>query len=111
LKRGEFQPKVTNVALSFEQQKELLTMQLEHEKLKQQKELEQMKFKTEQTKLELEQYYLDLIKEGKLNDIAGRDSVGSSELFPRCDVSTKLRLVPKFNEKDLDTFFSCLSGF
>lgn len=111
LKREEFQPKVTNVTLSFEQQKELLTMQLEHEKLKQQKELEiqleleKMKFKTEQTKLELEHYKLNLIKEGKLNDNSGRDSVGSSETFSRCDVSTKLRLMPKFNEKDLDTFF------
>ena len=114
LKREEFQPKVTNVALSFEQQKELLTMQLEHEKLKQQKELEmqleleQMKFKMEQTKLQLEQYKLDLIKEGKLNDSADRDSLGSSDFFPRCDVSAKLRLVPKFNEKDPDTFFSLL---
>ena len=87
-------------------------MQLEHEKLKQQKEfeiqleLEKMKFKTEQTKLELEQYKLNLIKEGKRNDGSGRDSVVASETFPRCDISTKLKLVPKFSEKDPDTFFS-----
>lgn len=112
LKKEEFQAQGTNAALNFEQQKELLTMQLEYEKHKQQKELEaqleleKMKFKTEQTRLELEQYKLNLIKDGKLNDTSGRDSVGSSEMSPRSDLSTKLRLVPKFNEKDLDTFFS-----
>lgn len=54
----------------------------------------------------MEQYKINLIKESKLNDGSGRDSVGSSETFPRCEVSTNLRLVPKFSEKDRDSFFS-----
>uniref|UniRef100_A0A3P8WEH2 Gypsy retrotransposon integrase-like protein 1 n=1 Tax=Cynoglossus semilaevis TaxID=244447 RepID=A0A3P8WEH2_CYNSE len=112
LKREEFQAQGTNATLNFEQQKELLKMQLEYEKLKQERELEvqleleKMKFKTEQTKLELEHYKLNLIKDGKLNECSGRDSVGFSETSSRSDLSTKLKMVPKFNERDPDTFFS-----
>lgn len=66
-----------------------------------------MKFKTEQTKLELEQYKLHLIKEGKLTEGSGRESLSSGETYSKFD--TSLKLLPKFNEKDLDTFSPCLS--
>ncbi len=55
-KEEGIRPSSGNAGLSFEQQKELLILQLEHNKLKQQEEpkvqleLEKIKFKTEQTK-------------------------------------------------------------
>lgn len=65
-----------------------------------------MKFKTEQTKLELEQYKLHLIREGKLIEGSGREILGSSEPHSKFDIGISLRLLPKFNERDPDTFFS-----
>lgn len=92
-------PMVTN--LSFEQQKELLMLQFSHEKAKQQQqmELEVMKQKLEHAKLEIEQCKLDLIREGKLRS---RELSDGSSGF---DVTSNLRLLPKFNEKDPDIFF------
>lgn len=69
-------------------------------------ELEKSKFKTEQTKLELEQCELHLIKEGKLIEGSSRESVGPSEPYWRFELGTKLKLMSKFNEKDPNMFFS-----
>ena len=102
-------------SLTFDQQKELLLIQMEHEKTKMDNELalektkmdkelalEAMKQRTEQAKLDIEQFKLDLVREGKM---AGTDitrSAGSS----RVDCTKNLRLLPKFDEEDPDTFFS-----
>ena len=71
--------------LSFEQQKELLKIRLEHEK-----EIKQMKQKTELLKLELEQDKFKL-------------SVRETKQF---NVGANLQLLPKFSVKDPDLFFS-----
>ncbi|KAK0144763.1 hypothetical protein N1851_016781 [Merluccius polli] len=80
--------------LTFEQQKELLMLKFEHEK-----ELEKMKYKMEQMKLEVEQNKLGLISEGKFPVGAVRGESGF-------DVTKNLRLMPKFEEKDVETFFA-----
>lgn len=88
-------------SLTFEQQKELLMIRLEHEKMMQHKqlELEVMKHKSEMAKLELEQSKLQLIKEGKL---FGGTVINESKF----DVGTNLKLLPRFTEADPDLFFS-----
>lgn len=69
-----------NPVLSFEQLKELLLLQLEHDRLKQQqdleKELEVERFKQEmeRAKLMLQQVRLDLVRAGKLSDMSLNDS-------------------------------------
>lgn len=79
--------------LSFEQQKELLLLQMEHEKLKQRSE--ESKQELEKAKLEVEVLKLNLMREGKLS--------GSRESF---SLSSNLKLVPKINEEDPNTFFT-----
>ncbi len=102
--------------LTFEQQKELLMLQLEHDKLIKAAEIEKqlaadkLRYQTEQTKLSLQQYRFDLIKSGKpVTDVSGE--LESSSFLPEyseeCfDVLGNLRLLPKFNERDPETFFS-----
>ena len=82
-------------ALTFEQQKELLLLKLEHEK-----QLEKMKYKMEEMKLEIEQQKLGLIKTGALPADTGEGAVAA-----HFDVTKNLRLVPHFDERDVDTFF------
>ena len=96
--------------LTFEQQKELLTLKFQSEKLKE-LELEQLRRKadlgktlaleklrqhTELARLDLETQRMTLIKEGRLPGGRGGDSG---------DIVSSLRLVPKFNERDVDMFF------
>ena len=77
-------------ALTFEQQKELLQLQLkqqlELERLKFEKEveLETIKHKTECAKLEMQQHQLQLVREGKLSDMGRADSFEASggQVFP-----------------------------
>ena len=99
---------------TFEQQKEVLKLQLEHDKLRQveieqQLAIERLRFQTEQAKLQLQQYRLDLMKSGKsfgdgsFEADASSGFLGSSERF---DVLGNLKLLPKFSEKDPETFFS-----
>ena len=87
--KGVFGPKIlaagpmgdsADASLSFEQRRELLCLQ------------------TELKRLELEERRLSLHAGG-----AARGLVGSSSLL---DVGSNLRLVPPFNERDPDTFFS-----
>ncbi|KAF7644406.1 hypothetical protein LDENG_00222510 [Lucifuga dentata] len=55
----------------------------------------------------MERYKLDLIKEGKLSNVSFADEdSGSAGVHPRFDTLNNLCLLPKFNEKDPDTFFS-----
>ena len=114
--------------LTFGQRVELLKLQAEEKRLqmvseekkmqmvteekKRQRESEEKiqleRLKVEQSKLELERAKLELIKEGKLTageaGVGGNRSLGSqSQEF---DIFGNLRLVPKFNEKDPETFFS-----
>lgn len=90
----------TNSSLTFEQQKELLLLQHDHDRAKQAKELE--------VKLQLERERLELIREGKVGGEytfdAGSDS-GKDRPVNSFDLGSDLRLVPKFNENDPDTFF------
>ena len=51
----------------------------------------------EQQKLELVAQRLDLIRQGKITSPGAAD--------PKLDIATSLRLLPHFNEKDVDTFF------
>ncbi|XP_056905675.1 uncharacterized protein LOC130534961 [Takifugu flavidus] len=102
-------------ALTFEQQKELLVLQhqqavekearakeyaFELEKLKWKVQLREAELKQEQQSLE--RYRLDLIKDGKLSGPSEGSLSAQSTYF---DVASNLRLVPKFSEEDLDTFF------
>ena len=98
--------------LTFEQQKELLQLQLkqqlELERLKFEKEveLETIKHKTECAKLEVQQHQLQLVKEGKLSDMGRADSFeASGGKSSQCDLVNNLRLLPRFSESDPDSFF------
>lgn len=81
--------------LTFDQQKELLLLQMDHERMKQQSEQGRLEF--EKAKMELE--YLKLLKEGKMDSSVDSAVCGS---FP---LHQNLKLVPKFNEDDPDVFF------
>lgn len=77
--------------LTFEQQKELLLLQMEHERLKQHSEYDRMEL--EKAKIEVEVLKLRLMKEGR------EDRVTFA-------VNSNLKFVPKFNEEDPDIFFT-----
>ncbi|XP_059907791.1 uncharacterized protein LOC132457555 [Gadus macrocephalus] len=92
--------------LSFEQQKELLQMQLDNSNVLQQLQFERLRFteenerarrSLEHKKLGLEAQRLDLIRQGKIT------SPGAAG--HKLDIATSLHLLPRFNEKDVDTFF------
>ena len=109
------------VGLTFEQQKELLLLtlnaemekehlkySLEKDKLNVEMEKEHLKQSLEKEKLGLQQYRLDLIKAGMI--VGNAEGSGSSEepataQVKGFDVVRNLRLIPKFDEKDPDTFF------
>ncbi|TKS65190.1 Retrovirus-related Pol polyprotein [Collichthys lucidus] len=86
---------ISGNVLTFEQQKELLLLKLDHEK-----ELEEIKYKKEQMKMDLEIQKLALIKEGKISASALNVQTTGSHF----DVASNLRLLPKFNENDVETF-------
>lgn len=108
--------------LTFEQRKELMNLQFEQEQMKIKAEaekqielerveaekeiqLERVKQETEKLKLELQQYKLNLIRDGKIqNDVSLGDQSFSTCSSP-LDMSSCLRLMPHFNEKGPDTFF------
>lgn len=98
--------------LTFEQRKELMVLQFEQEQVKLKVEiekeiqLERVRQETEKMKLELQQYKLNLIRDGKLVNEAtlGEQSFSTSSSGP-ADVGACLRLLPHFNERDPDTFF------
>lgn len=65
--------------LTFEQQKELLTLQFEQDKLRRQEtlELERLRQSTERMKLELEQSRLQFICEGRLSSGSAASAIDS----------------------------------
>lgn len=89
----------TQSALTFDQQKELLLLQMEHEKIKQKSERD--KIELDKARMDLQYLKLKLIEEGKVGDVGS--IVGQSEKFP---LNQSLKLVPKFNEVDPDVFFT-----
>ncbi|XP_060777490.1 uncharacterized protein LOC132886624 isoform X1 [Neoarius graeffei] len=100
--------------LSFDQRKELLLLQIQHEKYKIEAEfqkdlaVEKLRQETEQTRLDLE-HKLQVIREGKITPAPRLNSglhfsVDQSDTLG-FDVRGNLRLVPKFSESDPDTFF------
>lgn len=106
-------------SLTFEQQKELLLLQLSHEKERQEAEtercrlevekqvtIERLRLETEQAKIALQTARLGLVRDGKLSEDVLHSEEGSSSLPRAPDVVRNLRLLPKFNEKDPDVFFS-----
>ena len=108
-------PPLTATGLTFDQQKELLMLQLDHDKFKLKAELEKelaverMRQQTEQAKLEMEQSRLTLIKEGKLSaasELSKKSSLVSEQSCDGFDVLGNLRLLPKFSEKDPESFFA-----
>ncbi len=95
------------VALTFEQQKELLLLQMERDKFSIEKE--QIRQSLEKERPEIEQYQQDLIEQGKLSNTDNEcpDEFASlSHGLRMFDVVGNLHLVPKFDERDPDTFFS-----
>lgn len=63
----------------------------------------------ERRKLEIQQQHLDLMKEGKIRVSSNVEDVhdfgGSDPSRSTFNVATNLRLMPLFNEEDVDTFF------
>ena len=118
-----------STALTFEQQKELLLLQMEHERLKHRVEIEKSEKRrseverelafgklrydaaTEQARIRLEHESLRLDREDKLDMKAGHglaEEVSSGVRFScsQFDIIGNLRLVPRFNERDPEIFFS-----
>ncbi len=90
--------------LTFEQQKQLLLIQAEMKEkmLEVQNRIELSKVQLQQQQLELKRYRLDLIRDGKLAVSGG----GERDLaFCKFDVVGNMKLIPKFDEKDVELFF------
>ena len=90
---GDFPP----AGLTYEQQKELLLLQLDRDKMDYDNELRRQALDRE--KLELERQRLKQIEEGRLGPPGpvGQDNV---------DVARNVRLLPKFEESNVETFFN-----
>ncbi len=101
--RKEFVATSTMSQLTFEQQKQLLLIQTEMKEklLEAQNRVEMSKVQLQQ-QLDLERYRLDLIRDGKLPLTGGveRDLASC-----KSDVVTNMRLIPRFDEKDVERFF------
>ncbi|XP_055788765.1 uncharacterized protein LOC129861392 [Salvelinus fontinalis] len=117
-------PSVSPSSLLFEQQKELLLLQLEHDRQHDREKLNHDRVKYERelafkqdmemAKIKLQQERIELIREGKISGESlfwegdqelprGRSSFGRApDTF---DIVGNLRLLPQFNEKDPETFF------
>lgn len=83
--------------LTFEQHRELLFLQFEHDKFKMKAQLE-----AEHTRLEIERTRLDLAKQGVASGVSRSPSVALDGAYMEFDVIGNLRLLPKFNELDPD---------
>ncbi len=84
--------------LTFEQKKELLLLQMEHDKMKQQSE--KGRIELEKAKMKVEMLKLRLIKEGKGVVSSDEEHRGTFTL------NSNLKLARKFNEEDPDIFFT-----
>lgn len=96
------QSPVKHSTLSFEQQKELLQLQLEDRKL--QFEDRKLQLEDKRLQVELENARLRVLDRGGNAQAPG--GVGSGRVRDASDGSANVRLVPKFNERDPDTFFT-----
>ena len=57
--------------------------------------------------MEVQQYQLQLVKEGKLSDVSRAENHEATEgRNSQFDLVNNLHLLPKFSESDPDTFFS-----
>lgn len=91
-------PVYTLSSLSFEEQKELLLLEMEKSRISQEVELR---------KLDIESQRFALIREGKMGCHSGNLQASIVSPAPKVfDVSRSLNLMPKFDEDDLDTFFT-----
>ncbi len=90
---------VSQSVLTFDQQIELLLLQMDHERMKQQSK--QGKLELEKAKMELEYLKLKLLQESKPNTYNSVEFAASGT-FP---LHQNVKLVPKFNEHDPDVFF------
>ncbi|KAG1926323.1 thy-1 membrane glycoprotein [Pimephales promelas] len=88
------QSSVNASTFSFKQRKELMLLEIEKVKLNREIEIR---------KLEVEAMRFQLIGEGKLEDSA-KGLTGS--VRKGLDVANNIKLIPKFSETDVDTFFS-----
>ena len=96
---------VLGAGLTFEQQKELLLLQLQQEQ-RNVFEVERLRHELVTQKLQLERYSLDLISEDKLQaEPKVEESTARIPPTLSFDVAVSLRLNPKFNEWDPDIFF------
>ena len=90
--------------LTYQQQRELLRLQIDRDvemaKLECERERKQADRDVEMAKLEFEMKRLELIAAGKLRP----DNSGEAPP-PRFHISHNLRLMPPFNDRDLDSFF------
>ncbi len=90
--------------LTFKQQKQLLVIQadMKEKLLEAQNRVEMAKVQLQQQQLDLERYRLDLIRDGKMPFTGGveRDLVSC-----KFDVVTNMKLIPRFDEKDVECFF------
>ena len=95
--------------LTFEQQKELLNLKLqvqvqlkdkEVELKEKELEMERMRHRAEMARLDVETARLSLVRDGKLRDAKKEDSGDKDNIL------NSFRLVPKFNEKEVDVFFT-----
>ena len=78
-------------------------MELDKRRIEEESERARMEV---ELKLEIEAQRLQLIREGKLTPSG--ISPSANPVSPKFDVVTGLRLVPPFNEEDVDLFLSCL---
>ena len=91
--------------LTFEQQRELMLL-FEQEKHKLRVEIES-RMEIDKVRQETEKMKLDLIRDGKLSIELGAEVASVSGAVPRsCDMGANLRLLPKFSERDPDTFLT-----
>ena len=88
-------------SLGFQQKKELLMLKQQHLV-----EVAKIQQQTEMAKLDIEYKKLELIQKGHLSSDAlvsvNAERGGGLKSF---DIGTNMRLLPRFNEKDPDTFF------
>lgn len=116
--------------MSFEQQKELLLLKFEQEKLcrntereekleiERLRQAERFEFErmrqNEKRKLEMEYLQVQLIREGKVSNGSAAEIGGSLGVAPgHFDVAANFRLVTKFYERDPDAFltlFECVAA-
>ena len=100
---------VSMEGLSFEQRKELLRLQIDHEKFKVSAEhekavtLEKIRQETEQVRLEFE-HKLQMEREAKVH-ARPHSRLESGSDVSSFDVLSNVRLMPKFSESDPDSFF------